>query len=102
MGHPKTNGIGNHSLQHDEGTADDARADRRVRAGDADALRRRQYCAVSDAFRVCCSFKKNYLLGIKEPNADQEHAESGMEEDSFMTNEMFYLDYLYDNLSNNV
>ena len=51
---------------------------------------------------MCCSFKKNYLLGIKEPNADQEHAESGMEEDSFMTNEMFYLDYLYDNLSNNV
>lgn len=102
MGHPKTNGIGDRSLQHDEGTADDARADRRVRAGDANALRRRQYCAVSHPFGVCRSFKKNYLLGIKGPNADQEQAESGAEEDSFMTNVMYYLDYLYDNLSNNV
>ena len=38
VGHPTPNGIGNHSLQHDKGTADDACADRRMRAGDANAL----------------------------------------------------------------
>ena len=73
-----------------------------MRAGDANALWRQECRAVSHAPRVCRSFKKNYLFGIKEPNAEQENSESGTEEDSFMTNAMYYLDYLYDNLSNNV